>query len=302
MLSEKLLDALSDIDDTMIAETNPFSEEEVTTPLLRVSGNGKKGGRKMRRTILLVAACAVLMFSAVAAYAATGGNLLSIFKTKAPDGETETVVEYNPIEQAVVPMSALRGEIQTAPAEIQQQVDAYNALPEMQRYALSTMPEVLSKSFAKVDDAIAYIGYDQLNYPNLAYPTEQTYVDMYGCEAANGYSLAVVTLNTTMKYSVNPDYYCQSITTFFTENAGESNALRLSLTEREALATEQREVNGRTFSFLYMSGTEDGNNLLGTDVFTTDNNVVFMFHVNYTEANRAEAEAVIEEWIAGFSH
>ena len=302
MKSEQLLDALNDIDDSMIAETNPFHEEEITTPVLQVTGGTGKGGkRKMRKSILLVAVCAVFLLSGVV-YAATGGDLLNIIRNKGTDGDGETTVEY--LEKTTVLMSDLRGEIQNAPAEIQGQVEAFNALSEMERMASSVMPEALRKSFGTVEDAIAYIGYDQLNYPKINYPTESVDVDMTGCEVPDGYSLSTITMTATQQYSSDPAYFCQTLATFFTEHADANAAMRLSLSERAELAEEQRVAGGRTFSILHTNEPDpdyEGEKLLCTEVFTTENDVVFLFHIVYGEDNRTEAEAVITEWMNSFS-
>ena len=306
MQSEQLLNALNDIDDSLIEETYPFEREEITKPVLRVvsGGTGKGGKRKMRKCILLVAVCAVLMFGGVVAYAATGGGLLNIIRHKGTDGDGETTVEYQPLEQTVVPMSNLRGEIQNAPAEIKKQVDEFNAIPEMERMASSTMPDVLTKQFDTLEAAIDYIGYDQLNYPKLNYPMEDVHIDMLGCETANGYSLSTITLDSMQQYREGPIRFCQTIATIFTENANASSAMILAMSEKVKLAEEQRVVNGRTFSILHTSDPDpynEGAEVLGTEVFTTDNNVVYLFHISYDEENRADAEAVIEEWINSFS-
>ena len=302
MKSEQLLDALNDINDSMIAETNPFHEEEIITPMLQVTGGTGKGGkRKMRKSILLVAVCAVLLLSGVV-YAATGGDLLNIIRNKGTDGDGETTVEY--LEKTTVSMSDLRGEIRNAPAEIQEQVKAFNALSEMERMASSVMPEVLRKSFGTVEDAIAYIGYDQLNYPKINYPTESVDVDMTGCEVPDGYSLSTIIMTATQQYSSDPAYFCQTLATFFTEHADANSVMRLSLSERAELAEEQRVAGGRTFSILHTNEPNpdyEGEKLLCTEVFTTENDVVFLFHIVYDEDNRAEAEAVITEWMNSFS-
>ena len=305
MKSEQLLNALNNIDDSLIEETNPFQEEEITKPVLQVTGGTGKGGkRKMRKGILLVAVCAVLLFSGVAAYAATGGDLLKIVRHKGTDGDGETTVEYQPIEKNVVPMSKLRGEIQNAPAEIKKQVDEFNAIPEMERMALSTMPDVLTKKFDTLEAAIDYIGYDQLNFPKLNYPTEDVHIDMLGCETADGYSLSTISLDTMQQYRQGGIRYYQTIATIFTENANASSAMILALSEKVKLAQEQRVADGRTFSILHTNEPDpynEGAKVLSTEVFTTDNNVVYLFHISYDEANRADAEAVIEEWINSFS-
>ncbi|MCR5086208.1 MAG: hypothetical protein K6B39_02310 [Lachnospiraceae bacterium] len=37
-----------------------------------------------------------------------------------------------------------------------------------------------------------------------------------------------------------------------------------------------------------------------TDVFLTEDNIVFTFHITYSEDNRAEAETVITQWMNSF--
>lgn len=304
MKSEQLLNALNNIDDSMIEESCPFDPEEITKPVLLVNGGTGKGRkRKMRKSFLLVAVCAVLLLSGIAAYAATGGDLLKIIRHKGTDGDGETTIEYQPVEQNAVPFANLHGDIQNAPAEIKAQVDKFNAMPEMERMASSIMPEVMTKNFDTLDAAVSYIGYNQLHFPKLDYPMSDVHIDMLGCETNDGYSLSTISLDITQQYSSAPIRNCQTIATIFTEHANVSGAMILAMSEKVKLAQEQRIVDGQTFSILQTDDPDpfnEGERVLGTEVFTTDNDVAFLFHITYDKENRAEAEAIIEEWINAF--
>ena len=323
MKEEQLIDALGKIDDAFIAESNPFAE---TGPSFVIQGEAKRETKasspRRRRNMFLIAVCAVLLLSSIAAYAAGGvKGLLRILRENGTDGDGTTTVEYTTIEDVKIPMSAFHGEIKNAPKEIKKQYDDFLKLPEMQRFASSKLPTSLYKSFATVEEALDYIGYAGMVYPNLEYPKERIGIEIQGyspvdaelseqgsmlsseyekAKAEEEYSLEMFTLMVDMKYDSASDCFCQSWATFFTENAGPLCSTRIGLSEKAKLATEERTAGGRTFSLLHVEEPDSGKKLLFTDVFLTEDNIVFTFHITYSEDNRAEAETVITQWMNSF--
>ena len=325
MKNEQLLDALNNIDDEMLLESNPFEEAALSDSLEAVAGDkAKKANPRRRRRFLVFAACAVLLLGSLGAYAAGGGGVFNIKTEKSDDGKGETTVEYTTIEDVKLPMSAFRGDIKNAPKEIRKQYDDFMALPEMQRWASSNSPMFLSKHFSMIDDAERYIGYDKLAFPKISYPATDISVQMSGyspvdeklkvqgemlsseyekAKASEEFSLSMVTLEVDMQYSADPDFFCQSFAHFFTEHAGANYAYRMSLSEKVKLAQEQRTVNGREFSILNVDpreADEYSTELMFTDVFWTENNVVYSLHIVYDEGRREKAEEVITEWMNSF--
>ncbi len=299
MKKDQLIDAIGKLDDTLFSEIEASMQNERSseTGLTVVSRNAGRSPLRKRRFVL-VALAAVLLIGGAAAYTTNGfGGLLRIGQTN-EEGRAQKTVEYVPFGDVRINPSLITGEINEDLKEIPERVRNYQPTD-------SIMPNALLRRYSTLDEALNYVGYTNMIFPRLNYEYVSIATEGYGISTdgsdSEAYGLSDVSVEVTQKYHSNPDYYFQCNAYLCTENVeDEPVRIRMILDSAET-ATEQKTVNGRTFSILRTNDPSlNVDHQLATDVFWQENDIIFYFHIVYNEECRADAERVADEWMHSF--
>ena len=309
MKNDQLIDAIGKLDDTLFSEIEASMQTERT--VVRDATFESQGASKPRfrtRRFVLVALAAVMLIGGAAALSAGSlGGFLKIGKT-GTGGEEQKTAEYVPFEDVRINPSLITGSI----------LDALKDIPERVRnYQLhdSIMPNALLKGFDTLDDALDYVGYANMIFPRLDYECAGVYTEGYGVSAAEldesvreaagldseEYVLSDVSIVLTQKYHSNPDYYFSTFACLCTNYVKDDPVRIRMILDNAATATDQKTVNGRTFSILHTNDPDHSEGYrLATDVFWQENDIIFFFHIVYNEDCRDDAERVADEWMHSF--
>lgn len=309
MKKDQLIDAIGKLDDTLFSEIEASMQSERTaaTCTTGVSQGASKNHFRKRRFVL-IALAAVLLIGGAAAFGTDGfGGLIKIGKTT-EDGKEQTTLEYIPYGDVRVDPALITGKINDALKEIPERVRNYKVYDSMS-------PNALLKRYDTLDEALDYVGYKKMIFPRLDYEYANIATEGYGIRTdgidvwgqeeeglnSEDYVLSDVSVETTQKYHSNPEYYFQTFAYLRTKYIKDEPVRIRLILENAKTATEQKTVNGRTFSILRSNDPSlNADHQLATDVFWQENDIIFYFHIVYNEECRADAERVADEWMHSF--
>ena len=235
-----------------------------------------------------------------------GGKLYLGSKRETPNGPEYSKHEYAAYGDARVSASEIRGGINKLLEEIPERTRKHQVYD-------SWMPNVVSRNFENVDEAVDFIGYEKIFFPKLNYPCEGITVVATGVPKDDSipfervsddeeYLLGEVSMNAIQRYHSDPDYWFETMTHIFTEHsASDKNAVTMGYSNKAEFSAEERKVGERTFSILY---EEDPHFYEGyrkkIEVFWQERGVFYMFHIVYGEELCEEAERIAQKWMESF--
>jgi hypothetical protein len=297
MNKNQLIDALGQLDDSVyegIDMLNALPGEKAIG-----TGNGRRG-----RKVFLLAAVAVLLIggAAVAAPPLLRGGTLKLEK-ETVDGKDYNSFRYETGEASRVPLSEITGSVLESMKEIPERIKNFNIVD-------SSVPSCIVKHFDSLSEALSYIGYSKLVFPEMNYPYSEIHTEAHGVSAQHPkvnapdeeYVLGSLYLSTT-QYDSFSGLSFQNLIHIYTEaNPFDSTSLLLvNYPTETSYVTEEQAVNGRVFSIIKEQNTsEDPGWQLSTEVLWQENGVIYMFHVTYYEDKAAEADRLVEEWMKSF--
>jgi hypothetical protein len=297
MNKKQLIDALGQLDDSVYEGTDLLN----VLPGGNVSESGKSHwGRK----IFLLAAATVLLIggAAIAAPPLLRGGALKPEK-ETVDGKDYNRFRYETGEASCVPLSEITGSVLESMKEIPERVSKAPFFD-------SIMPNCIIRHFDTITEALSYIGYSKLAFPDMDYTYREIHTEALGVSAQHPkvnapdeeYVLGSLYLSTTQYDSVSGLSFQNLIHIYTEANPFDSTSLLLvDYPTETSYVTEEQTVNGRVFSIIKKQNTsEDPGWQLSTEVLWQENGVIYMFHVTYSEDKAAEADRLVEEWMKSF--
>lgn len=256
MNKKQLVDAIGQLDDSVYEGTDMPDvlpgEKAIGT------GNGRRG-----RKVFLLAAAAVLLIGGAAVAAPPllrrGGTLKP--EEENVDGKDYNSFRYETGDASRVPLSEITGGVLESMKEIPERIKKRKKSFNM---ADSSDPTCIVKHFDSLSEALSYIGYSKLVFPEMNYPYSEIHTE--AC-------------------------------TFDTTNL----ALAGYPKEECSYEMEEQTVNGRVFSVLKEQNTSENPYWeKSIDVFWQENGVIYTLHIVYPEDKETEANRITEEWMKSF--
>ena len=297
MNKKQLIDAIGQLDDSVyegIDMPNALPGEKAIG-----TGNGRRG-----RKVFLLATATVLLIggAAIAAPPLLRGGTLKPEK-ETVDGKDYNSFRYETGEASCVPLSEITGSVLESMKEIPERIKNFNIVD-------SSVPSCIVKHFDSLSEALSYIGYSKLVFPEMNYPYSEIHTEAHGVSAQHPkvnapdeeYVLGSLYLSTT-QYDSGSGLSFQNLIHIYTEaNPFDSTSLLLvGYPTETSYVTEEQAVNGRVFSVLKEQTTSENPGWqLSTEVLWQENGVIYMFHVTYSEDKAAEADRLVEEWMKSF--
>ena len=298
MNKKQLIDAIGQLDDSVYEGTDMPDvlpgEKAIGT------GNGRRG-----RKVFLLAAAAVLLIggAAIASPPLLRGGTLKPEK-ETVDGKDYNSFRYETRDTSRVLLSEITGDVLESMKEIPERKKNHNI-------ADSSSPTCIVKYFDSVSDALSYIGYSKLVFPEMSYPYSEIHTEALGTPAyqaggyvpgAEEYVLGFLTFSAT-QYDSDSGIIFQNMMLLYTEACTfDTTNLALAGYPLEfSYEMEEQNVNGRVFSVLKEQNTSENPYWeKSIDVFWQENGVIYTLHIVYPEDKETEANRIAEEWMKSF--
>ena len=300
MKKEQLIDAIGMMDDAVLSGIDPAGAGSADPNRAKVSGKTLTQNRRFRIILIAVAIMVMIGGSVAVAAGPVGGKLNTGKKTETADGGEMIDHEYVAYGDARVDTADIRGGVNSDMKQIPERMENHSMFS-------SKTPNSIDKSFTSIAEAVKYIGYAKLNFPELSYPYENIHTETMGFtddeERKTDYRPGVIILQTGQKYHSEPDYWFDVSAHIYTTDYPypETVGIRTAVSDQATYTSEEKEVGGRTFSIVRQEDPSfsEGHQLC-TDVFWQENGVFYYFHIVYREDLREEAEKVAQEWMESF--
>ena len=304
MNKKQLVDAIGQLDDSVYEGTDMPDvlpgEKAIGT------GNGRRG-----RKVFLLAAAAVLLIGGAAVAAPPllrrGGTLNP--EEENVDGKDYNRFRYETGDASRVPLSEITGGVLESMKEIPERIKKRRKNFNM---ADSSDPTCIVKHFDSLSEALSYIGYSKLVFPEMNYPYSEIHTEALGTSAyhaegyvpgAEEYVLGFLTFSAT-QYDSDSGIIFQNMMLIYTEACTfDTTNLALAGYPKEECSYEMEEqtVNGRVFSVLKEQNTSENPYWeKSIDVFWQENGVIYTLHIVYPEDKETEANRITEEWMKSF--
>ncbi len=304
MKKDQLIDAIGLLDDAVLAEVDgggaDGAEADGAGPVTAAAkaSENKATLRRRFRIILITTMILVLIGGTVAVASGGIGGLLNLgTRIKTEDGGELIQHEYVGYGDEKVSISDIRGAVNKD----------VKAIPETMKDRplwSNTVPNTVVKRYEDIDDAIDYIGYGKLVFPETEYPFTDIHTEVMGFQKddSSEYNPGLIILGASQRYHSDPDYWFSTSIYIYTDSYPQDTVgIRTGVTELATYTSEERTVNGRTFCIVRQEDPSFSEGYqLATDVFWQENGVFYYFHIVYREELREEAEKVAQEWMESF--
>ena len=244
-----MIDAIGMMDDAVLSGIDPAGAGSADPNRAKVSGKTLTQNRRFRIILIAVAIMVMIGGSVAVAAGPVGGKLNTGKKTETADGGEMIDHEYVAYGDARVDTADIRGSVSKDMMLIPERRENWSAFS-------SSMPNIINKRFSSIAEALRYIGYAKMSFPEPDYPYEDINTETMGFpddeERMTDYRPGLIILGTVQKYHSDPDYYFQTSAQIFTTDYPntESVGIRTAVTDQATYTSEEKTVGSRTFSIV----------------------------------------------------
>jgi hypothetical protein len=277
-------------------EPDKSAQERMLNHILASCHNYQSTGKSVFRNLQrksmvpIAAGMAVVLLSGSVAYGAlSASGQLNFFKRN-PTSDKHTDVEFEITDDIRVQVSDITGEVNECSQIIAAQMANQDPLS-------SQNPSIYCQKFSSIEDADRYVGYADLNIPEIDYPLENVEVTAYGEEDG---SLTEILIES--KYTIDSSIAVTSDAMIFTEyyqgDIGSGFTSYSDDFEGVDYFGTTKSVHGR--EFYVVNSTKFVADWLNQIVFWQEKNVLYQLHIRFQEEDQDEVTKIMLEWMGKF--
>lgn len=317
MNRDQLLNAIGMADEAILQENEQLRMNHADGDTKQIPITGRTG-RARRRVVFVLAACLVLALGSLAAYAS--GIFRSGSVTTGTDENGHATYFFEPDEDMRLPSSAFTGAVMTeVPGYYreywQRSQGVEFSYPDRRNgvrgfdFDFTDFPFLHAQEFNTLEDAAAYIGYEQLIIPYFELPLEKDWVNISVLGVDNDWipgtdiepDFKISHIEIDARYLL--DDLVVHITDFLiTEESYETRAVQLISSEDLTFSGATEVVNDREFQVVTTDVSSILPNYIQKEYIWAQDKVEYHLYIRYRnkEAEIEKAETFIRNWMDSF--
>lgn len=292
MKNDKIVESWSRVD------PNQEVQDRILNEILKKNDESKKydinilSKMNLKRRIITpitMGVVAFLLLGGVTVYARNMSKGKVVLHSANSETNVDTDVEFQVNEDIRIEYGKIQGEITNCSAMLKKQYENYDPFS-------SVMPDILEKKFDSIDEAIEYVGYDELIFPHVEYSGDSV-VSVDGNEKGEILKIQVRAEN---KLASTVSYQTAAI--LFTEKSDSDCGVEFtsysSDFEGASHTTKVESYGDREFYIVNSTEYEDG--WLNQDVYLIENKVIYELNLHFKNEDQEKANQIMSEWMKSF--
>ena len=291
----EFLDAFGGIGESLVAEAMEVVESIPCTRSGRLSGRGigsrGRNRAKVRRRLSMAASIALAMsLLGVTVFAGLLSSGKLVFFREGKQTEKQTGVRFVLDDSVKVVAEDIKGEVMACSSQIIRQVAEYDWISAQD-------PHSVEQVFSGIGEAVSYVGYSGLHWPELGEEAEEAHVSVYGKDDGEIETIAV-----QAEYRVTDRIRAFAEARLFTAAyQGEISVGATSHSDAfDGVDYSGKSVLSNGRDFYVVDSTEYENGWLHKIVYWQEKHVLYSFVIRYQKEDKKQVNDLASRWMEGF--